>query len=59
MTWKLPTPIKPWQLSPTVKKCMYILNMTYKTTLTSIFIKIAYNKKVLAGPKNGKKIVKN
>ena len=41
------------------QKMNFYLNMIYKTTLTSIFIKIAYNKKVLAGPKNGKKIVKN
>ena len=59
MTWKLPTPIKPWQLSPTFKKCMFILNMIHKTTLTPIFIKITYNKKVLAGTKKWKKNVKN
>ena len=38
------------------QKCMFILNMIHKTTLTPIFIKITYNKKVLAGTKKWKKM---
>ena len=38
------------------QKCMFILNMIHKTTLTPIFIKITYNKKVLVGTKKWKKM---